>query len=96
MLFGQDWPRTVLLHSQSKTALNRTVFVFPVAFKVIPETCGLVKTGPQRYYFQVRAQQALNRTVFVLPAALEVIPETCGLAKTGPEPVLLPSQSKQL
>ena len=58
MWFGQDWPTTVLLPSQGTTALNRTVFV--------------------------------------LPAALEVIPETCGLAKTGPEPVLLPSQSKQL
>ena len=49
MWFGQDCPRTALLPSQSKTALNRTAFVFPV--------CGLAKTGPERYYFQVRAKQ---------------------------------------
>ena len=51
MWFGQDWPRTALLPSQSKTALNRTAFVFPVC------GCGLAKTGPERYYFQVRAKQ---------------------------------------
>jgi hypothetical protein len=55
MWFGQDWPTTVLLPSQGKTALNRTVFVFSAALKVIPKKCGFAKTGPDRYYFQVKA-----------------------------------------
>jgi hypothetical protein len=89
MWFGQDWPRTVLLPSQSKTALNRTAFVLPV-------WC-LAKTGPERSYFTVRAiKTALNRTVFVFPVAFKVIPETCGLVKTGPQRYYFQVRAKQL
>ena len=78
--FGQDWPRTVLLPSQSKTALNRTAFVFPV--------CGLAKAGPERYYFQAKASSFKNRTAFALPV--------CCLAKTGPERSYFTVRAKQL
>ena len=85
MWFGQDWPTTVLLPSQGKTALNRTVFVLPEALKVIPETCGLAKTGPEPVLLPSQSKQLWTEPLLCFQWRLKVIPKKCAFAKTGPE-----------
>ena len=56
MWFCQKLAQTDITSKFKQAALNRTAFVFPVAFKVIPKKCAFAKTGPERYYFQVTAK----------------------------------------
>ena len=73
---------------QVKTALNRTVSVFPVGLKQIPSHSKNMWFGQdwrKTVLLPAQSKPDLNRSAFVFQVALKVIPETCGLAKTGPQ-----------
>ena len=85
MWFGQDWPTTVLLPSQGKTALIRTVFVFPAAFKSNSQKMCFCQDWPRTVLLPSQSKQLWTELFLCFQWRLKVIPKNCGFAKTSPD-----------
>ena len=79
----KNWPKTVLLPQQSKTALNWTVLVPKAVWKSNTKLCCFDKNWPKRYYFHSRAKQLWTEPLLYPKPSEKVIANCVVSTRTG-------------